>query len=108
MERPPGALATSALLMPELAMRFGTCIEYRHAMSEPTATQRVESVEYAEFRQRLADPSVAVVDVLPVTTFRHSHIAGAKNLPLAHVLELASDVLPDKQQEVVLYCAGFT
>ncbi len=72
------------------------------------ARQRVETVDYAELRERLADPSVAVVDVLPATTFRHGHIAGAKNLPLAHVLELASDVLPDKQQEIFLYCAGFT
>ncbi len=77
-------------------------------MGDSTATQRVETIDYAEFREGLADPSVAVVDVLPATTFRHSHIAGAKNLPLAHVLDLAPDVLPDKQQKIVLYCAGFT
>ena len=67
-----------------------------------------ETIDYAEFREGLADPSVAVVDVLPATTFRHSHIAGAKNLPLADVLDRAPDVLPDKQQKIVLYCAGFT
>ena len=77
-------------------------------MGDSTATQRVETIDSAEFREGLADPSVAVVDVLPATTFRHSHIAGAKNLPLAHLLDLAADVLPDKQQEILLYCAGFT
>ncbi len=77
-------------------------------MGDATVTQRVETVDYAEFRRRLADPSVVVVDVLPATTFRHSHILGAKNLPLADVFDLAPDVLPDKQREIVLYCAGFT
>ena len=65
-------------------------------------------VDYKEFRQRRADASVAVVDVLPPTTYKHSHIPGAKNLPLAHLLELAKDVLPDKHQEIILYCASFT
>ena len=77
-------------------------------MGDSTTTQRVEPIDYAEFREGVADPSVAVVDVLPATTFRHSHISGATNLPLAHILDLASDVLPDRQQQIFLYCAGFT
>ena len=77
-------------------------------MGDSGTTQRVETINYAKFREGLTDPSVAVVDVLPATTFRHSHIGGAKNLPLALVLDLAPDVLPDKQQEILLYCAGFT
>ena len=77
-------------------------------MGDSTTTRRFETVDYAEFRERLADPSVAVVDVLPVTTFRHSHIAGANNLPLAHVIDRAADVLPDRQQQILVYCASFT
>jgi len=77
-------------------------------MSEPGTPQQVETIDYEEFRERLGDPSVAIVDVLPATTFKHNHIPGAKNLPLAHVVELAVDVLPDKSQEIVTYCASFT
>jgi len=77
-------------------------------MGDSTTTQGVETIGYAEFRAGLADPSVAVVDVLPVTTFRHTHIAGARNLPLAGVIELAANVLPDKQQQIFVYCASFT
>jgi len=77
-------------------------------MGDSTTTRRVETVDYAEFREGLADPSVAVVDVLPATTFRHSHVAGASNLPLAHVSELAADALPDRQQQIFVYCASFT
>lgn len=68
----------------------------------------IDVVDYDEFRQRRDDPSVAVVDVLPPTTYKHSHIPGAKNLPLSHLLELAADVLPDQHQEIILYCASFT
>ncbi len=76
--------------------------------SKRTTIDVVDVVEYKEFRQRQEDPSVAVVDVLPPTTYKHGHLPGARNLPLAHVLELAADVLPDKHQEIILYCAGFT
>ena len=77
-------------------------------MGDPMTARPVQTVDFAEVREHLADPATAVIDVLPATTYRHSHIAGAKNLPLAHVLELAADVLPDKQQGVITYCAGFT
>jgi rhodanese-related sulfurtransferase len=66
------------------------------------------SSTYDEFRARRADPSVAVIDVLPPATYKHSHIPGAKSLPLVHLQELAPDVLLDKQQELILYCASFT
>ncbi len=77
-------------------------------MGTDSATTNIDVVGYDELRQKLADPSVAVIDVLPPATFEHGHIPGARNLPLAHVLEHAHDVLPDKNQEVVLYCASFT
>jgi rhodanese-related sulfurtransferase len=77
-------------------------------MDTHSTTTAIDVVDHDEFDRRRADPSVAVVDVLPPTTYKHSHIPGAKNLPLAHVLELAPDVLPDKHQEIILYCASFT
>jgi len=75
-------------------------------MGDTIAT--IDVVDYDTFQRRRADPAVTVVDVLPSTTYRHSHIVGAINLPLAHVVELADDVLPDRQQEIILYCASFT
>ena len=58
--------------------------------------------------ERRQDPSVAVVDVLPSTSFAHSHIPGAINLPLAGIRDLAHKVLPDKSQQIIVYCATFT
>jgi len=77
-------------------------------MSTDPGTLDIDVIDYDEFKRRRTDPKVVVVDVLPPATYKHTHIPGAVNLPLAHVLELAADVLPDKQQEIILYCASFT
>lgn len=66
-------------------------------------------IDYRELRSRRTDPAVAVVvDVLPPATYRHGHIPGALNLPLAEIAERADTVLPNKHQEIILYCASFT
>ena len=77
-------------------------------MGTHSTSTDIDVVDYDEFRRRRADPSVAVIDVLPPATYKHSHIPGAKSLPLVHLQELAPDVLLDKQQELILYCASFT
>jgi rhodanese-related sulfurtransferase len=77
-------------------------------MSTTAAGTAIDVIDYDDFVARQTDPTVAVVDVLPATTYRHSHIPGAVNLPLAHVLDFAAEQLPDKDQEIILYCASFT
>lgn len=64
-------------------------------------------IDFAELMGRRDDPAVAVVDVLPPATYRHGHLPGALNLPLTDI-ENAAEVLPDKGQEIILYCASFT
>ena len=49
------------------------------------------------------DPFV-LLEVLDPPYYRHSHLPGALNLPPSKVGELAPDLLPDKDAEVVLYC----
>ncbi len=46
-----------------------------------------------------------LVEVLPEETFRHAHLPGAVNFPPEQVRELASDLLPDKDAEIVVYCS---
>ena len=36
--------------------------------------------------------------------YRHSHLPGALNLPPGKTAEMAPDLLPDKDAEIVLYC----
>jgi rhodanese-related sulfurtransferase len=46
-----------------------------------------------------------LVEALPKTAFEHAHLPGAINLPPDQIAELAPELLPDKEQEIVVYCA---
>ena len=49
-----------------------------------------------------------LVETLPATAYHHSHLPGAINLPPDSVASLASQILPDKNAEIVVYCASPT
>jgi rhodanese-related sulfurtransferase len=49
------------------------------------------------------DPFI-LLEVLAPPYYRHSHLPGALNLPPGKVAEMAPDLLPDKEAEIVLYC----
>jgi rhodanese-related sulfurtransferase len=47
---------------------------------------------------------VVLLEVLAPRYYRHSHLPGALNLPPGKAAEMAPDLLPDKEAEIVLYC----
>jgi rhodanese-related sulfurtransferase len=49
-----------------------------------------------------------LVETLPATAYHHNHLPGAINLPPDRVSELATQLLPDKGAEIVVYCASPT
>jgi rhodanese-related sulfurtransferase len=49
-----------------------------------------------------------LVETLPATAYHHNHLPSAINLPPESVKSLASQILPDKNAEVVVYCASPT
>jgi rhodanese-related sulfurtransferase len=61
-----------------------------------------------EFVRRLADPALVLVDVLPRESFDSGHIPGAISLPLGDIPGGAAAVLPDRSQEIIVYCGGPT
>ena len=65
----------------------------------------VENIDRAELRAKLdrGDP-VVLLEVLAPRYYRHSHLPGALNLPPGKTAEMAPDLLPDKDAEIVLYC----
>ncbi len=50
----------------------------------------------------------ALVEALPSFMYRQGHLPGAKNIPPDRVAELAPQLLPDKEEEIVVYCASPT
>lgn len=49
---------------------------------------------------------VVLVEALPERQFRDAHLPGAINLPHDQVDALAPVLLPDKDAEIVVYCAS--
>jgi len=49
-----------------------------------------------------------LVETLSEVVYQHAHLPGAINLPPDRVGELASQLLPDKSAEIVVYCSSPT
>ena len=65
----------------------------------------VANIGRDELRAKIdrGDP-VILFEVLAPHYYRHSHLPGALNLPPGKVAEVAPDLLPHKEAEIVLYC----
>jgi rhodanese-related sulfurtransferase len=49
-----------------------------------------------------------LVETLPEEQYRHAHLPGAVNLPPKRLRELAPELLPDKEADIVVYCGSPT
>lgn len=49
-----------------------------------------------------------LIETLPKAAYDHAHLPGAVNLPPDKVTGQAPDLLPDKNAEIVVYCASPT
>ena len=62
-----------------------------------------------ELRQRLSSANrPTLVEALPEKYYRDGHLPGALHLPHAEVAERAPALLPDRDAEIVVYCASAT
>jgi rhodanese-related sulfurtransferase len=50
--------------------------------------------------------NIFVVETLAPERFSEAHIPGALNIPPERIKELAPQLLPDKDAEIVTYCAN--
>lgn len=53
-----------------------------------------------------SDRDDVLVNTLDAESFRNKHIPGSINIPTAHMEEWAEQVLPDKEQVIMVYCAS--
>ena len=53
-----------------------------------------------------AKANVIVVETLAPERYREGHIPGALNLPPERIKQLAPQVLPNKNAEIVTYCSN--
>ena len=63
----------------------------------------------AELRARInANPQVVLLEALPEKYYRDWHLPRAKHMPHDQARALAPVLVPDKDSEIVVYCASET
>lgn len=69
----------------------------------------VKTISRDELNQKIErKDNFHLVETLPATAYHHNHLPGAVNLPPDKVAELASQLLPDRSADIVVYCASPT
>ena len=67
----------------------------------------VTEIDRDELKQKLDhSKKLVLVDALSEEEFRKLHLPGAINIPADQVRRLAADSVPNKDVEVIVYCAG--
>lgn len=65
-----------------------------------------ETISRDELKQKIDNyDDFVLVETLPETAFQLAHLPGAVNLPPDRIGKLAPEILPDKNAEIVVYCA---
>ncbi|HKV53560.1 MAG TPA: rhodanese-like domain-containing protein [Candidatus Binataceae bacterium] len=75
---------------------------------ETTIATTETEISLAELKSRMDRPGLVLLDVLAPEHYADGHIPSAINLPLAEIEQRATAVIPNRNAEVVVYCAGFT
>jgi len=69
----------------------------------------VKTISRDELRSKLNNrEKFTLVETLAKAAYDHAHIPTAKNLPPDEIKTLAPTLLPDKNAEIVVYCANPT
>ena len=66
---------------------------------------RTVSTEDLKTKLDRKDP-IKVVETLAAERYREAHLPGALNIPPEQIKELAPQLLPNKDAEIVTYCAS--
>ena len=69
----------------------------------------VPEIKLPELREKMKrGDGFALVEALPPWNYRKQHLPGAINVPFNRVERYAPERLPDKGQEIIVYCGKFT
>jgi rhodanese-related sulfurtransferase len=59
-----------------------------------------------DLKSKLDEKGIRVVETLAPERYREAHIPGALNIPPDKIKELAPQLLPSKDAEIVTYCTN--
>jgi rhodanese-related sulfurtransferase len=67
----------------------------------------VQSISRDQLKQKIdRKDDFLLVETLPRVAYQHAHLPGAINLPPDQITELAPTLLPERNAEIVVYCAS--
>jgi rhodanese-related sulfurtransferase len=64
------------------------------------------TISTKDLKAKLDRKQVTLVETLAAERYREMHIPGALNIPPDRINELAPQLLPNKDAEIVTYCAN--
>ena len=69
----------------------------------------IETISRDELKAKIdRNDLFTLVETLPEIAYHHAHLPGAINLPPDKVSSNAAQLLPDKNADIVVYCASPT
>lgn len=69
----------------------------------------MQTLSRTEVQNKLANhAAVTLLEALPERSYRDGHLPGALHMPHDQVDQIAARLLPDKNAEIVVYCASNT
>ena len=108
----------------ELSLRYSDCPKSRFKLSQEFRTRigetysRIElecfseeikmdsTISTKDLKSKLDQKQVTVVETLAPERYREAHIPGALNIPPERIKELAPQLLPNKDAEIITYCTN--
>ena len=64
------------------------------------------TISTKDLKAKLDRKQITAVETLAPERYREAHIPGALNIPPEQINELAPQLLPNKDAEIVTYCAS--
>jgi len=64
------------------------------------------TISTKDLKSKLDQKQVTVIETLAPEHYREAHIPGALNIPPEKIKELAPQLLPNKNAEIVTYCSN--
>jgi rhodanese-related sulfurtransferase len=69
----------------------------------------VKTISRDELKEKIdRKDKFRLVETLPETAYHHAHLPGAINLPPGQISVQAPSLLPEKDADIVVYCASPT
>ena len=92
--------------MEKESVTLGNEAGYRTSSRKGANDLMVEDISREELKEKMSrGEDFVLLEVLPEKSYRRSHLPGAINLPPGQT-DQAEEVIPNKEAEVVVYCAS--